>query len=582
MPLIRSLSLRNFRCFRQAINIDLAQSTYLVGANNSGKTSLLAALSCFFDSSAFSPDYLNKTERAARKKDSLRSDITVTFDLTAVPAKERKRRLMDEYGDRLSIKKTFTWREASGTTAVAYQIQRRVYSQEALPKDVDALLSGVSISYIHPQEGADLLRKAQEKFKQRLFANWGRHVSVAEKLKAVQEQWEDLRKTANAYLSSTLTERLQQMWPESTTKVDLPERLEDIVAISDLTFRSSPTLPEVTLSQHGTGAQSAILYHTHYILDSDRTLHRGLYAPMWLLEEPESFMHADIAFQLGALLSSEEWLDDIQMVISTHSPIILAASRRAAEQAAWVVFEGHAVKSVLDVSKLAGTEIDEVGRLMGDSNFRFYFEAARAEPSVIIEDSRVATIEVLKKAGIPVARAANGVSEICRYVEVLAPLESSLTAPICFLVDGDRGFTDLKVTLTRIGAVESAEKNGWRTYSIGANVRVVVLPAGTAIESLFDEWYHELERIVNDVCDDGLALKSRIPISLSRLASELRKKRFTNRAELLSIVSAHQDSKDRFWKRVEDEGLLLSAEKLETMRKCIGLVAEDRKPPPIM
>ena len=181
--------------------------------------------------------------------------------------------MKERYGDQLEITKSFTWREQSDNVVVAYSIVNVTYEYEVLDADIKHLLNSIAISYIHPQEGAELLRKAQEKFKKRLFHNWGRHSSVSDRLASVQQSWDELRQTANAYLSGTLTERLRDIWPNSDVKIDLPSRLEDIVAISEIAFRSAPNFPEMSLTSYGTGAQSMILYQTHYVLDSDRSLH---------------------------------------------------------------------------------------------------------------------------------------------------------------------------------------------------------------------------------------------------------------------------------------------------------------------
>lgn len=258
MGLLKAVRIRNFKCFRGAVTVEFGQATYLVGPNNSGKTAVLEAVRCFFDTNAFSPDFINKTELAAKKEGFNRSEVTITFATDQVTGKTRPKRVRETYGPELAITKSFTWREASGILHVEYIIDGKSYAPDSLPGDVLDILKSVNVSYLHPQEGAALLAQAQEKFKQRLFHNWGRHASVAERVRALQETWKDLRATANSYLSSALTTRLREIWPAAEVKVDLPERIQDVVAVSDITFRSSPNLPQISLPNHGTGAQSTI------------------------------------------------------------------------------------------------------------------------------------------------------------------------------------------------------------------------------------------------------------------------------------------------------------------------------------
>lgn len=468
MNFLKKISVQNFRCIRQETVLSLSQGTYLVGANNSGKTAFLAALRCFFDSDLYCPNDLNKTEFTAKKSGFNTSEISIEFDLTVVEGKVRKKRMVDAYGDRLKIKKLFTYREASDTINIEYEVGLgKVQFFDKLDKDVQDILKAVSISYIHPQEGGDLLAKAQDKFKQRLFHNWGRHASVSEQLKDLQVKWDELRTTANSYLSAALTESLRKFWPGSSTVIDLPEKIEEIVAISDIAFRSSQNLPEVTLTSQGTGAQSIVLYQTHYILDSDRSLHRGFYVPIWLLEEPESFLHTDIAVKLGNLLASKQWLANIQIVTSTHSPVILACSRQSEDDTAWVALSTHEVKRQIPVRDVVDDDIQFLGELMGDSNFDAYFTASQASQLVFIEDKRPLTTQKFEEAGIPVTRAFDGVSEAKKYLDVFRTIEGFAAKHAVVILDNDKGIKDFKVMIEN--GTKIREEAGFELHKVGKN-----------------------------------------------------------------------------------------------------------------
>lgn len=570
MGFIRKVKVRNFRCFRRQTELDLNQSTYLVGINNSGKTALLSALHCFFDSNAFIPEYLNKTELLAKQEGYNRSDISITLDLNLVSGPVRKRRMTERYGETLEVSKSFTFREVSKTIVEEYVILGRSSSFDGLDEDLQALLNSVSISYIHPQEGQQLLEKAQEKFKDRLFNNWGRHASVSERLRELQEQWDELRRTANNYLSSALTTNLRRIWPSSSTKVDLPSRIEDIVAVSDIAFRSSPTLPEVTLTSQGTGAQSAILYQTHYILDSDRSLHRGMYFPIWLLEEPESFLHADIAVQLAKLLNSSEWLANIQMIISTHSPIILAASRQNSERTRWVVFQNHAVEFQKSVSEVTDEDITSVGEMMGDSNFDAYFSASVNETRVFLEDSRALTRQKLVEAGIPVTLGLDGISQVKKYLAVYSSLPDAVNGKIFFLIDNDRGARELSSYLRR--RRQDRYQDGFARYRVSENVFIVLMSPGFQAEDLFDEFDDILEECCTLIYDDYLNFREQIPLNLTRAVSALRRKeRPGDLEEAKALIRSEQDVKDMFWHRVQQSGYSVADRHRTLLRSLMNL-----------
>lgn len=532
----------------------MTQGTYLAGPNNSGKTAVLEALRCFFDDSAFHSDYINRTELTAKQKGFNRSEITVVFDLNDVIGKDRKKRMVDEYGDALEVQKAFSWGEATDTTNIEYIIgdNEPSFSYETMPKDIRELISAVSVSYIHPQEGKALLKQAQEKFKRRLFHNWGRHASVAELVKDTESQWQQLRETANSYLSSALSARLKEIWPNAEVVVELPPQIRDIVAVSDITFRSSQNLPRISLTSHGTGSQSVVLYQTHYVLDSDRSLHQGQYYPIWLLEEPESYLHADIAFELARLLSSDEWLGSIQMVTSTHSPIILAGSTQNPSLTSWVITKDGEIAEVCNVSEIDSDSVEKVGELMGDGNFGIYFEVGREGKKVFLEDYRKKTAEKFAEAGVPDPISLTGVGDVARHLQVLTPL-GGVAGDCYFIIDHDKGTKDKEISRWIGKGSKVASKNGWTKLDCGGQCYLILLPKDCAVEHLFDEWLEVLQTSLDDLYDiHSRKLKKSTPTDLSRATSALRKTAPDDPDEGRSFLASQQDVKDRFWLRASD------------------------------
>lgn len=567
MGILKTLSARNFKCFRELPEISLEQGNYFIGPNNAGKTAALQAINCFFDDAAYSPSCLNKQEFSRRQAGFNRSEISIKFDVNLVTGKARKQRLQRDFGDELEVTKIFTWREQSNSTAITYEIGGSSSTLDELDSDVRHLLSCISISYIHPQEGEELLKKAQEKFKKRLFHNWGRHASVGQSLEDVREKWQALRALANSYLSKTLTDQLRTIWPASEVKIDLPDRLEDIVAISDISFRSSPTLPEISLTDHGTGAQSAILYQTHYVLDSDRSLHKGMHFPVWLLEEPESFLHADIALQLGQLLASPEWQSNIQMAISTHSPLILAGSHREPEKKRWIIFEDHKPKIEKLVSDVDDADISGAGKLMGDPNFDVYFSASTESDLLYIEDSRRQTFDAYLRSGINVHKALNGITEVKKYITVFSASENAMRKKATFIIDSDKGFDELSSLLA--GTRQSAI-GGWRKYKLSSAVSVIALPEGKAAEDLFSEWPAIVDECLDEILESDLSLKPSIPTNLSRTVDVFRRNRPKNREEARNQIRNHQDIKDRLWRRVNAEEIKMSSPNIEALKEILS------------
>jgi hypothetical protein len=555
MHLLSEITVSNFRCFRRLTTLRLGGATYLVGANNAGKTAFLSALQCFFDSNAYTPDFLNRTELAARGRGANRSVIAVTFDLQAIRGKTFRKQLIDEYGEEFTIAKIFVTAEISRETSVYYHLRptSRLVAPRDLPEALKKLLQSVSISYIHPQEGGTLLQKAQAKLKTRLFQNWGRHVTVANRLKRLQGSWDELRKTANNYLSSSLTENVRNVWPSSSVRVDLPAKIEDVVAISDILFQGSRNLPDIPLTAQGTGAQSTVLYHAHYLLDSDRSLHRGPYSPVWLLEEPESFLHADLAVKLGTLLNSTAWLDNIQMVISTHSPHILATSKANDEIIEWALLADHSVIKSKRVREWTFDEVVQMGGAMGDTNFDAYFYASGLGSRLFIEDTRPLTKTRFVEAGFEVERALSGTSEVRKYVDVFRNLGELVKSQCFFLIDNDRGkraFSDIIATAQPV-----EEEEHFSLLRISKNVFFVVMPPDFAAEDLFDEFADTLSVCTDALFDDELRPAGTVPGHLSRAHAAVRRQvKPTSRTDAMMIIRNEQDVKDTFWKAVERDG----------------------------
>jgi len=570
MSLLTQIRIQNFKCYRERQEFNLAQGNFFIGANNAGKSAVLKALHCFFDSQQFSWDLINKTELRSKGAGYNRSVIEVTFDLNRIATKSLRDRLAATHGSILAVRKIFTYREKTSSIHIEYVIKGETYDEDDLPADEASFLSKVSVSYLHPQEAKDLLDRAQAKLRSRLISNWGRNAQLAVLLRDLQENWSDLRSRANGYLSNGLTESLQGIWPGCLTKVDLPEKIEDIIGVSDISFRGSPSEPEVSLTSQGTGAQSTILYQTHFLLDSDKTLHRGFYYPVWLVEEPESFLHADIISKLGQLLCSDSWLDNIQMLVSTHSPILLATTKQNEDRIKWFVLDQHQLSSGKVASDWSSEEVRGIGRLMGDANFEVYFAAADNETPIIIEDSRAATANVLRDAGIAVTKALNGASDLRRYFDVLRSMKIA-DRPVFLLVDNDDGFKNFASAMGE-GTLVRKTAHDFQLYAFDNNINLVVFPQGWAVEDLFTEFDPLLESCANKIfnADHTKAVTDvDIPANLTRAHTSIRNKSATGLDEAKNMIRGNQDVKDIFWGKVESDGLKINGEIAEEISSLI-------------
>lgn len=560
MKLITEISIQNFKCYRRKQDFDLNQSNFFIGTNNAGKSAVLKALQCFFDDEEYFPDFINKTELRSKGAGANKSVIGITFDFSAITTKTLSTKIKAALGQKVTLYKNFTYRETLNFVYIDYTLKGKTMSYENLPDELIDLISKISVSYIHPQEANELLEKAQEKLKSRLLNNWGRSSVLKDTLIQLQEQWTDLRAKANTYLSNGLTQSLQHIWPGCETTVGLPEKIEEIIGVSDIMFKSSPEMPDVSLTSQGTGAQSTILYQTHFLLDSDKTLHRGFHYPIWLIEEPESFLHADIIFKLGYLLCSDIWLDNIQMLVSTHSPLLLATSKKNAENISWFTLDKHALLKSNPVDKWTEAEIKGIGILMGDPNFDIYFKTSELEKLIIIEDSKPLTETKFKEAGIPVTQRLNGVTEMKRYFDVLRAIDISMGRNIYLVVDNDDGIKDFRNSLASGKLVETTT-NGFAKYEFEHNVYLIIFPDNYAVEELFDEHDQILESCANQIFNSDYTKAvsgDSIPANLSRAHAAIRNKETKGLDDAKKLIRNQQDVKGIFWNEVEEKDLSFS------------------------
>ena len=168
MSLINKIKIENFKCFRNLTKISLSQCTYLIGINNSGKTAVLNAIHFFFDNSIYTDEsFLNRTEYLAKKGGYNRSEISVSFDLNEINSPALKKKLIESSGNGsgfLEIKKNITFAPDSRKMSFTYGVNdRQPALYEDLDVDIKKLIESVKITYIHPQEGRELLLKAQAK-----------------------------------------------------------------------------------------------------------------------------------------------------------------------------------------------------------------------------------------------------------------------------------------------------------------------------------------------------------------------------------------------------------------------------------
>lgn len=552
MYLLNRITIKNFKSFREKTIFNLADGSYFIGANNSGKSTVLSAARFFFNDEIFTDEsFINKTAFLSKKLGSNIVEITVDFNTEALRTKKLKQDLNKKYGTVISVTKIFSISTETKLVTRTYKINGQNVLM-SLPEEVIKLMNSVKVTYLHPQEGQELLVNAQEKLRKRLLENWGRGFNITQSIKKLQEAWDDLRVKANTYLSGSLTDNLQEIWPESEVTINMPKDIREIIAVSDINFLGYKSAPEINLISQGTGAQSTVLYLTHFLLDIDRSMHRGEYHPLWLLEEPESFLHVDLLASLAKQLNSEKWLGNIQMMISTHSPVLLAGSRVANDRVVWNALAKGGLIYNKNTPDFSDEEIKEIGKLMGDPNFFAYFLAAQNEVVIFCEDSKKLTIERYRESGIQITRGLNGVSEISKYLDVYTLSPFTVNAKMFFIIDADKGKDELSRFYDNKKVVE--EKGGFKKFSVNGvkNIFIILLPDGNSSEDLYEEFDNHLEECVSKLWDtENWQHVSSVPTEIIRTFYKIRSQSISSKEEAKKLIKNTDDVKDLFWEKVK-------------------------------
>lgn len=571
MPLLSKITIKNFKSFRKQIFFDLSDGSYFVGINNSGKSTVLSAINVFFNEGILQDEsFVNKTSFLSKKEGSNKVEISIKFHLEALTTKKFKQDLIKKYGTDLDISKIISVTTDTKIISYSYRLNNENIIKY-LPEEVIKLIKSVRVTYLHPQEGQTLLINAQEKLRQRLLANWGRGANITQSIIKLQSEWNELRKQTTSYLSKSLTDNLQKMWPDSEVTINLPKDIKDIISVSDINFSGYRNAPEIDLTSQGTGAQSTILYLTHFLLDSDRSLHRGEYHPLWLLEEPESFLHIDLLANLAKQLNSERWLDNIQMVISTHSPVLLASSRIAQDKISWSILRERSKRYNKLTTEYSDNEIKDIGELMGDPNFFAYFLAAQSKFLVFVEDEKSITVEKYRTAGINITKGLKGTLEMSKCLEIFLAVPFILNDKCFFIIDSDKGKSEFSRFYNQSEIKES--KNGFSRFKVknSENIYLIFLPNNFAVEKLFSEFGNHLEECIDKIWDvDSWNLKETIPTNLSSVGSYCRRNIVSSKSEAISLVQNQKDIKSLFWEKVKKFDYKINQKYVSTLNSLIG------------
>jgi AAA15 family ATPase/GTPase len=338
MRLISQIKISDFRSIQKGMfKVD---DGYLpiIGANNSGKSNILRALSLFFTNEiepslplrlAF--DFHNPARR--RKKEI---SISVSFDLPDYFNFHKKiKDNLDGLFDGRKFTITKTWGYSNLESEAGQSINTFIQTEGKINRQVEAedyhkiqqFLNLIKFRYqpnhIHPSE---VLEKEEPELRQALLYRLRR--SKTAKSKEFDKIFGDIGVIASE-LIAPVTESLRRGGGQ----------IEDLELATpkdfgELLFSFAPRLKvkggeKFDALQHGSGVQSFLTYLMLSFLDRRFEQKFGWQqATIWAIEEPESFLHQTLQHELAALLAKLGSSDRFQVLCTTHSDVFSRYSQQ--------------------------------------------------------------------------------------------------------------------------------------------------------------------------------------------------------------------------------------------------------------
>lgn len=403
MRFVQGIRIRDFRSLASVDLADLDNIVPIIGPNGSGKSNILRALNLLFNQhvEADVPIDLNRDfhEPGAKRKVKKRIIVEVDLFLGTGIRKELQAIIEKLAGDTGTVTVARHWTLNPSTHEPQMELRFGPAGEE--PRSVseedrglvERLVSSVRFRYIsnhvHPTE---VLRQEEQNLRRTLFMRLGRSPAFT------SEQIERLREAADG-LMKPITEELGGSAAQvQNVQLGTPSDWGEVLWLFALQLQAGATgTREAVL--HGSGIQSALAYSIVHMLDTNLAGEFGWRrGAIWAVEEPESFLHADLQAQLAESFSRYSNDNTLQIFLTTHNTAFLGV----ADNGVAVGLSG----SASDVEIQPRSSLIETALLGGVTPFTHPLHLGSVKPLLIVEgkDDR----ELL-------LRAYADVNEICPY-----------------------------------------------------------------------------------------------------------------------------------------------------------------------
>ena len=311
---ISSVSVRGYRTIKDELSFDIESMVTLVGPNNAGKTNTLKAVQLFF--TGYDNKLRYKFEKNMCKGEkSLRTNIQITFGgidaesdgELADSVKQIRESLDISTGSESEITLYLTFSPNSNPVYRVFPNAKRPTGSEGVAYSraekrlFEYILGKLSIHYIPSEKSVgDLYEGLVMPY---LFKRM--HKELSPHLPKLDVALKSASDEINAVLKNGGLGAFQASF-------ELPTEPEDFFRNVEFNLRDVNT---TSVFQKGMGVQSAVLLSSFCWIARQEKVDGKL--SLWLLEEPESYLHPELATQCLSLLKALS--DHAQVVVTTHS-----------------------------------------------------------------------------------------------------------------------------------------------------------------------------------------------------------------------------------------------------------------------
>ncbi|SIR52761.1 ATP-dependent nuclease [Aeromonas veronii] len=311
---IENLRIRNFRTIGQEQSIDLTNGVTIVGPNSSGKTNILKAIELIFTGFENKFGYELKTDKTFGITTE-QTTLTVTFSGDRVDLDKDFFELYDELNDMLEepkpLSNTFqlylSFPNSENPKYVFFANEKRkpdtAKSISRIQRQAVSVLLDKFICHYVPSSKSigDLYSSLLQPFIKRYVA------------KVLDDKLQDINNSLKEISNHLDTQLKNAGLNHITSHFSLPNNsLEELIHKFEFNL-SDPNM--TSIERKGMGIQaSAILASFLWITKEERKLNKST---IWLIEEPESYLHPELAGSCHKMLN--EIGAEALLVTTTHS-----------------------------------------------------------------------------------------------------------------------------------------------------------------------------------------------------------------------------------------------------------------------